>query len=209
MVSRMRTDQNLSQTGLSCLLFGILTIIFETAEAQVIEHRSPVYVPVQREIRDTTPVDVNSESSFQVVDMVANRFLAIQVEFTKSTINPNSATLARGPGRSNSSAFDLTVTASGANARSTQYRISDPRLQKLQDGPWEERSSAEKVIYIPLSDQIDSVEIAPASPARGGVVSAGGSFDPRPWATLACTGADPDEYPECSAILALGISPPP
>jgi len=205
----MNSVSGLTATSILGLAFALTTLGWTSVLAQDDVHLSPVYIPVDREIRDTRPNDVNAQSDFRVADMIAFRYLAVTIDITKTNINPTDATLVRGPQRSNSSAHDLWVSSSGTGLRSTRYRIADPRLQKLDSGAWEERASAEEVIIIPLSAMIDQVNVAPTSAQRGTVVSAGGTFDPRPWATLACTGADPETYPECSAVLGLGIPPPP
>lgn len=205
----MNSVFGLTAPNLLGLICALTTLVCATARAQDDVHHSPVYVPVDREIRDTSPRDINAESDFSVAAQVANRYLAVTIEVTKTSITPTDAVLVRGPQRSNSSAADLWVSVSGPGVLASRYRIADPRLQKLEDGAWEASDSAEKVIVIPLSALIERVIVAPTSTTRGAVVSAGGTFDPRPWATLACTGADPGTYPECAAVLDLGIPPPP
>ena len=170
--------------------------------------------PIEREIAGKTAADVNAASTFSVAEQIEAQYVAITVEMTKTSITPLDARLIRGPAQPASSATrDLEVRALAGVREMSRYGIADPRFRSKEQGvtgenrPWVEQPVASKVIYIPLSSLVDKVEISPA-PGRAGTVSSGGEFDPRPWATLACDGHDPNLYPNCDAILLLGIPIP-
>ena len=166
-------------------------------------------------IGNTRSADINERSEFDARDQVAEQYVAVIVEITKTGATPINASLVRGPLQvTHSSVKDLTVNAQQSTRVVATYTIPDPRFVRRERsvtsevGAWVELDKATKVIYVPLSSLIDLVEIKP-EPGRSGTVSAGGSFDPRPWATGACDGHDPNLFPNCAAVADLGLSPLP
>jgi hypothetical protein len=205
---RRRNDRTLAQ-----VLVGVTMALCGAVSAQDTIHLEEIEV-VDR-ISDTTPKDVDEESGFKTSDQVARQYVAIVVEVTKTDTIPIDASLVRGPAEiSNAALKDLKVSALQSTRAVSTYSMADPRFAKRERSvtghmsAWIELDSATAVIYVPLSALIDKVEIAP-EPSRSDTVSSGGEFDPRPWATGACDGHDPDLYPDCSSVIALGISPLP
>jgi hypothetical protein len=174
-------------------------------------------VPVPRSLHDTSSTDVNARSEFSVAEQVANQYLVVKLEITKTSITPFESSLVRGPDKTSSAIKDLQIRALNSTGVVAQYSVADPRFLRFEPGASprdlarshrvRELASSDLIIYVPLSSTIDKVEIVP-EPGRDDIVSSGGDFDPLPWATVACTGHDPDRYPNCPAILALGIPPP-
>ena len=172
-------------------------------------------IVVPDRIDGTSATDINERSEFDTSDQVAKQYVAIVVEITKTSTTPIDASLVRGPSTiANNSVKDLRVSAEQSGRVVSAYSMPDPRFVRRERGvtgrmePWIELDSATAVIYVPLSSVIGKVEILP-EPGRSPTVSAGGSFDPRPWATGACDGADPNLYPNCSDVVALGLTPLP
>ncbi len=208
--NRMRNGWVLA---LGQVLVGVSVVCCDVVSAQDTIHLEEIVVPDR--IDDTTPEDVNEQSSFETSDQVARQYVAIIVEVTKSDTIPIGASLVRGPAEiSNAALKDLKVSALQSTRTVSTYSMADPRFAKREPSvtgrmsAWIELDSATTVIYVPLSDLIDKVEIAP-EPGRSDTVSSGGQFDPRPWATGACDGHDPDLFPGCSSVIALGIAPLP
>ena len=173
--------------------------------------------PFDLVIGETHTRDINERSEFSVAEQVANQYLVVKLEITKTSITPLEASLTRGPDKANDAIKDLQVRSLDSTRLVAQYSVADPRFQRIEPSasPRDLGSSnrateapmKELIIFVPLSSMVDKVEVVP-EPDRAGTVSSGGDFDPLPWATVACTGHDPDLFPNCPAILALGIPPP-
>lgn len=157
-------------------------------------------------LRRPTTDDLNARSEFRSSQIVANQYLVVTLELTKTSIEPLDARLMRGPGIRNSATDDLRVRAMKGNKVHTQYSIQDPRFRKRQRGSdlgagyeWFELPSVEKSVFIPLDASITKVSIVPA-PGREGAVSSGGEFDLGPLASYACREYDPLRYPDCEGF---------
>jgi len=190
----------------------LLLVFYSAVNAQDGVVYEEIMVPDR--IHDSSTADINARSEFSVGDQVARQYLAIVLEITKTTVTPIDSSLVRGPSSLSSAANkDLQVRALQSTRVVSQYSVQDPRFVKRERSvtgrvdAWVELVSANQVVYIPLSSLIDKVEVAPET-GRAGTVSSGGDFDPRPWATVACDGHDPDLYPNCAAVIALGIPSP-
>lgn len=180
------------------------------------QNNEAIYLPIEvpANIEGTSQEDANARSDFKVSDQVARQYLVVTLEVTKTGITPVGSSLVRGPGRlTNGAIKDLQIRAFDTTKMIAAYSIRDPRFTKREQNRvggrprWVELPAAKKNVFVPLSSEIENVEVIPEA-ARSGIVSPGGNFDPRPWGTAACVGHDPDLFPNCAAILALGIPPP-
>jgi hypothetical protein len=201
----------------SSVFFGVVLALLLATCPGYADDAETIYRPIEipDAIRGTSQDDLNAVSGFNVSDQVASQYLAVTLEVTKTSITPIESTLVRGPASlPDSSVKDLQIRAFDTSKMISNYSIADPRFRKREPssvgtgGTWFEQPMATQQIFVPLSSLIDKVEVLPES-GRSGTVSAGGVFDPRPWATAACSSYDPDLFPNCGDVIALGIPPPP
>ena len=139
---------------------------------------------------------------FSSADLFAQEYVVITLEFSAGGIKPvpSGADLIRGPEKTNSAIMDLWVIPSAEGTEIGRYAMPDPRLQKREFGGWEIAEVAETQIFVPLSPDIDNVEIKPVD-GREHIASKGGSFNPLGAAALACSDP-PHEFPTCAEIRA-------
>lgn len=151
----------------------------------------------------TKPEDLHARSEFRSSQLVANQYLAVTLELTKTSMEVLNPRLMRGPAVRNSAIDDLRVRMMQDGKVHSQYSIQDTRFRKRQRGSdlgdgyeWFIQEPVEITVFIPLDESIDKVSIIP-SPGREGVVANGDEFDPRPLAAFACRERDYSRYPDC------------
>jgi len=135
-------------------------------------------------------------------------FLVVLVDVTKNeaVARDTGLELILGQAKTNSTAADLLVESTAGGNVVAKYRVADPRFSKMEDRRWNEADSTVLRVFVPLSPNIDLVSIEPV-PGREGVVSAGGTFDPRPLMKIACdqtaSSGDISRFPECDLVISL------
>ena len=138
---------------------------------------------------------------FSSADLMAQEYLVVTVRVSADRIEPVTARLLRGPRKTNSAVQDLRVIPLAKGVETGSYAMPDPRFQRREGIGWRVLESAETLVFVPLSADIDRVEIKPVGD-RKDLASIGGFFKPLPFAAEACQ-ATTTRYEACVEIIQL------